>query len=53
MTMKTEQLHDHNEELWPKKLHLGCGDVYLRGYKNIDVYGELADILSEKELLAH
>ena len=50
--MKTEQLHDFNEEFWLTKLHIGCGDIYLRGYTNLDVYGELSDTLSKKELLA-
>jgi len=51
--MKTEQLYDANEEAWLTKLHFGCGDIYLRGYTNLDVYGELSDTLSEKALLEH
>jgi len=32
------------------KLHVGCGDIYLKGYVNIDVVGDLAAKVTEKEL---
>ena len=38
----TFQLYDRGEENWPVRLHLGCGNVYLDGYVNCDVVGELA-----------
>ncbi len=51
--MRTEQLYDANEETWLTKLHIGCGGVYLRGYKNIDIFGELSETFLEEEMLAH
>lgn len=36
------QLYDKGEEQWKEKLHLGCGNIYLMDYENIDVVGELA-----------
>ena len=51
--MQTEQLYDQNEEMWPTKLHIGCRDIYLRGYVNIDVRGELSDTITEEDLSAH
>jgi len=40
----TPQLYDRNEEHFAgRKLHLGCGGVYLRGYVNCDMHGNHAD----------
>lgn len=36
---ETPQLYDEGEEDWELKLHVGCADVYLEGYINIDVEG--------------
>ena len=35
------------------KLHLACGDVYLKGYENIDIDGKLVSEVSKKELEAN
>lgn len=43
MNNNTSQLYDEGEEQWETKLHLGCGNIYLVGYENIDVVGALAD----------
>ena len=40
--MATPQLYDGGEEYWPRKLHVGCGTVYLVGYENSDTQGRLA-----------
>lgn len=40
-------LYDEGEEEWPLKLHLGCGGVYLMGYLNLDIEGELAGLHPE------
>jgi hypothetical protein len=40
-------LYDNGEELWPVKLHIGCGGVYLRGYTNIDAMGIYANVNGE------
>jgi hypothetical protein len=37
--MKTPYLADDGEENWEYKYHLGCGGVYLDGYKNCDIDG--------------
>ena len=49
--MSSECLYDEGEELWPIKLHFGCGGVYLDGgYINIDAQGRYAcDNPGEKE----
>lgn len=39
---KSQQLYDAGEEAWPVKLHVACGGIRLRGYKNIDVVGHSA-----------
>jgi len=33
-----------------KKLHLACGDIYLKGYENVDIGGILSKECSRKEL---
>lgn len=40
--MATLQLYDQGEEKWPRKLHVGCGTVFLEGYENSDAQGHLA-----------
>lgn len=37
--MSTPFLYDDGEEGWKEKYHLGCGGVYLEGYRNCDVLG--------------
>lgn len=37
--MNTSYLYDEGEEDWKHKYHLGCGGVYLDGYKNCDISG--------------
>ena len=45
--MNSQCLYDKGEESWPAKLHIGCGGVYLRGYKNVDMMGVYADVNRE------
>lgn len=40
--MTSPQLYDAGEEFWPVKIHAACGGIYLRGYTNIDIAGQLA-----------
>jgi predicted SAM-dependent methyltransferase len=47
--MTTPSFYDKGEESWTK-LNLGCGSVYLKGYKNVDVQGELSDSLLMSEI---
>jgi hypothetical protein len=47
--LKTPQLYDKGEEEWTTKLHLGCGGIFLVGYKNIDLNGEIATIENTAE----
>jgi len=35
----TVTFRDKDEDTWNRKLHIGCGGVYLDGYVNIDVQG--------------
>ena len=51
--MKTPQLYDLGEDTWQEKLHVGCGGIYLNGYTNIDVRGEMSKDLGRRELKAH
>ncbi len=40
--MTTEQLYDSGEETWERKIHVGCGGIFLESYENIDIQGVLA-----------
>ncbi len=39
--MNSPHLYDFGEENWERKLHLACGGIYLLGYENSDIVGEV------------